>query len=49
MTSKDGIQVDFGSGLNSKFPSVSPLNGNLRQKLKGDDMSVEQESFGDIN
>ena len=37
----DNIRVSFGSGLNSKYPTKSPLTRNLRDICKGDDDEVE--------
>lgn len=30
------MKIDFGTGLNSKYPGVSPLQRNLKQALTGD-------------
>ncbi len=35
------MKIDFGSGLNSKFPGVSPLQRTLRNTLKGDDIDLD--------
>lgn len=42
--SRNGLKVDFGTGLHSKYPGVSPLVRNLKQTLKGDDDSLEMEN-----
>jgi hypothetical protein len=37
-SSIDGIEIAFGSGLNSQYPGVCPLQrSNLRNSLQGDD------------
>jgi hypothetical protein len=44
------MKIDFGSGLNSKFPGVSPLQRTLCYTLKGDDNnSMEMETIEDID
>jgi hypothetical protein len=37
----DNIRVSFGSGLNSKHPTKSPLVRNLKDTCKGDDDDVK--------
>lgn len=44
---KKEIKLDFGFGLNSKFPAKSPLHRNLVSSLKGDNISFENDSILD--
>jgi hypothetical protein len=42
--SRNGLKINYGTGLHSKFPGVSPLVRNFKQTLKGDDISIEIDS-----
>jgi hypothetical protein len=49
-SSKDHVKVDFGVGLHSKFPGVSPLIRKFKIPFKGDQASfLDMENSGDLD
>ncbi len=49
-SSKDQVKVDFGVGLNSKFPGVSPLIRKFKAPLKGDHASsLDFDNSGEVD
>lgn len=42
----DDLKIKFGSGLQSRYPGISPLNRNLKNSLYGDEtIEIEEDEM----